>query len=193
MQDYVPKFLNLVSEALSIAIKTAFDQLPVVDLPTRVRFGIARIASARIGVSQERLDKHGYLRVVATRIKGFPREIVIVDKAEWSGSSNRRATTLRNDLIHPMRTQDERLSERLKDFEPVRIRALAIGAQTAGALALGAVAIGTIALGVVAIGRLVIGRAKIRRLEIDELVVRRIRVTDSLETPDSTSAGPARS
>jgi class 3 adenylate cyclase len=187
VQDYVPKFLNLVSEALSIAIyggkaywlpaaenlsplpiapvrekflgdgamyiwietnaeplsasfvatlcnrlwnlkkffptllKTAFDQLPVVDLPTRVRFGIARgtiyelsrkdaltteyigfclnlasrlqkycpaldfIASARIGLSQERLDKHGYLRVVATRIKGFPREIVIVDKTEWNG------------------------------------------------------------------------------------------------------------
>jgi len=186
VQDYVPKFLNLVSEALSIAIyggkaywlpasetlsplpiapvgekflgdgamyiwletndsplttsfvatlcnrlwnlkkffptllKEAFDQLPVVDLPTRVRFGIARgtiyelsrkdgltteyigfclnlasrlqkycpaldfIASGRIGLSQERLDKHGYLRVVATRIKGFPREIVILDKAEWS-------------------------------------------------------------------------------------------------------------
>jgi hypothetical protein len=30
------------------------------------------------------LDKHGYLRVVAKCIKGFPREIVIVDKAEWS-------------------------------------------------------------------------------------------------------------
>jgi class 3 adenylate cyclase len=186
VQDYVPKFLNLVSEALSITIyggnaywlpipenleplavspvhekflgdgamyiwlesggeplttsfvttlcnrlwnlkkffptllKTAFDQLPVVDLPTRVRFGVARgtiyelsrkdsdaseyigfcmnlasrlqkycpaldfIASARIGLAQERLDKHGYLRVVATHIKGFPREIVIVDKAEWT-------------------------------------------------------------------------------------------------------------
>jgi len=82
-----------------------------------------------------------------------------------------------------MRTQDESLSEKLNDLEPVRIRALAIGAQTAGALALGAVAIGTIALGVVAIGRLVIGRAKIRRLEIDELVVRRLRVTDALHTP----------
>ena len=101
-------------------LKTAFDQLPIVDLPTRVRFGIARgtiyelsrkdsdaseyigfcmnlasrlqkycpaldfIASARIGLAQERLEKHGYLRVVATHIKGFPREIVILDKAEWN-------------------------------------------------------------------------------------------------------------
>ncbi len=96
--------------------------------------------------------------------------------------------TLRNDLIHPMQKEDERLSERLKDFGPVRIRALAIGAQSVGALALGAVAIGTIALGVVAIGRLVIGRAKIRRLEIDELVVRRLRVTDALEKPETFQA-----
>jgi hypothetical protein len=41
------------------------------------------IASARIGLPQERLEKHGYLRVVAKQIKGFPREIVIVDKTEW--------------------------------------------------------------------------------------------------------------
>src|SRR5205823_12267384 len=69
------------------------------------------------------------------------------------------------------------------DLELMRIRALAIGAQSIGAFALGALAIGALALGVVAVGRLVIGRAKIRRLEIGDLVVNRLRVTDSLEIP----------
>jgi hypothetical protein len=101
------------------------------------------------------------------------------------GSANIASTV----SVEVMRS--ESLSETIKDLEPVRIRALAIGAQSVGALAVGALAIGTLALGVVAIGRLVIGRAKIRRLEIDELVVRRLRVTDSLETPDgSSNAGP---
>ena len=66
---------------------------------------------------------------------------------------------------------------------PVGIRALAVGAQAIGALALGALAIGTLALGAVAIGRLAIGRSRIKRLEIDELVVKKVRITDSLERP----------
>ena len=69
------------------------------------------------------------------------------------------------------------------ELESMRVRALAIGAQSVGALVLGALAIGALALGVVAVGRLVIGRAKIRRLEIGDLVVNRLRVTDSLEVP----------
>jgi hypothetical protein len=40
-------------------------------------------------------------------------------------------------------------------------------------------------LKLVAIGRLAIGRARIRRLEIDELVVRRLRITEQLQTPDT--------
>jgi len=32
-------------------------------------------------------------------------------------------------------------------------------------------------------GRLAIGRARIKRMEIDELVVKKIRITDSLEMP----------
>jgi hypothetical protein len=69
------------------------------------------------------------------------------------------------------------------ELEPMRIRALAVGAQSVGALALGALAIGAFALGVFAAGRLVIGRAKIRHVEIGDLVVKRLRVTDSLEIP----------
>jgi class 3 adenylate cyclase len=97
------------------------DEVPVVDLPPRIRFGLARgtvyellsarngekeyigfplnlasrlqrycpdlafIASARLGLPKEKLEQHGYSRVVATQIKGFPKEAVIVDKNEFKG------------------------------------------------------------------------------------------------------------
>jgi class 3 adenylate cyclase len=185
VQDYVPKFLNHVSQAVSIALfgglaywldkpvtysslqapihekflgdgmlylwtlprgsmdfdamftenlcnrlwnlKSRFgkvlaqaaDDVPVMDLPSRIRFGLARgtvyeltrasgtqkeyigfcinlasrlqkyspglgfIASARIGLRDEVLKKFNYRRVVATKIRGFPEEIVIVDKNEF--------------------------------------------------------------------------------------------------------------
>jgi hypothetical protein len=79
--------------------------------------------------------------------------------------------------------KSRRIDKTENEFSPITIRALAIGAQTIGALAVGALPIGTLALGAVAIGRLAIGRAKIKRMEIDELVVKKIRITDSLETP----------
>jgi class 3 adenylate cyclase len=41
------------------------------------------IASARIGLSEDVISKNGYVRVVAKQIKGFPSEIVIVDKGEY--------------------------------------------------------------------------------------------------------------
>ena len=72
----------------------------------------------------------------------------------------------------------DKIDKTASDLGPVGIRASAVGAQ-----AIGAMAIGTLALGVVAIGRLAIGRSRIKRLEIDELVVKKIRITDSLETP----------
>ena len=45
------------------------------------------IASARLGIPQTILDKHGYMKVIATRLKGFPKEIVIVDKNEYENLS----------------------------------------------------------------------------------------------------------
>ena len=63
--------------------------------------------------------------------------------------------------------------------------ASAIGAEAIGTLILGALAIGALAIGAVAISRLAVGRARIRRLEIDELVVRRLRITERLQTPDT--------
>jgi hypothetical protein len=63
--------------------------------------------------------------------------------------------------------------------------ASAIGAEAVGTLLLGALAIGALAIGAVAISRLAVGRARIRKLEIDELVVRRLRITERLQTPDT--------
>jgi class 3 adenylate cyclase len=100
-------------------VRKSTEQIPVADLPRRIRFGLARgtiyelkrrnsqqreyigfcinlasrlqkycpdlgfIASARIGLSQSRLEQYGYIKVVAKHIKGFPREIVIVDGNEY--------------------------------------------------------------------------------------------------------------
>src|SRR5205823_15083629 len=87
----------------------------------------------------------------------------------------------------PNRSSDsmttDQIDKQASDLGPIRIRALAVGAQALGALALGALAIGTLALGAVAIGQLAIGRSRIKRLEIGELVVKKIRITESLETP----------
>ena len=53
------------------------------------------MASARLGLSQAVINKHGYIRVVATKIKGFPKEIVIVDKDEYLELDD----VVRNDLF----------------------------------------------------------------------------------------------
>jgi hypothetical protein len=67
-------------------------------------------------------------------------------------------------------------------------RSVSIGPKAIGALAVGALALGALAIGALAIGRLAIGRSRIRRLEIDELVVRRLRVTEELQTPTKPEA-----
>ena len=66
--------------------------------------------------------------------------------------------------------------------------AVSVEAQAVGALALATVAVGALAIGALAIGALAVGRARIRRLEIDELVVRRLRITDELQTPPNRDA-----
>jgi hypothetical protein len=68
------------------------------------------------------------------------------------------------------------------------IGASAIGTSALGSVVIGALALGALATGALAIGRLVIGRARIRRLEIDELVVRKLRVTDEVQTPVTTQS-----
>jgi class 3 adenylate cyclase len=108
-------------------VEAASDMLPVVDVPSRIRFGVAGgtiyeldrknssaheyigfcinlasrlqkycpelgfIASARVGLPQATLKTNKYIKVVARAIRGFPREVVIVDEGEWAalGPSSR--------------------------------------------------------------------------------------------------------
>jgi class 3 adenylate cyclase len=101
-------------------IREAADKVPVVELPPRIRFGLARgtvyeltnqgtrreeyigfcinlasrlqkycadlgfIASARTRIPEAKLQEHGYIKVVATNLRGFPNEIVIVDEEEYN-------------------------------------------------------------------------------------------------------------
>lgn len=100
--------------------KKCSEDIPVFDLPQGIRFGLARgtvyelinsktrareyigvcinlasrlqkycsdlafMASARMRISDQTLKKFGYIKVVATKLKGFPKEIVIVDKSEYN-------------------------------------------------------------------------------------------------------------
>lgn len=93
--------------------------IPLPNLPTRIRFGLARgvvyalpradtrqveyagycvnlasrlqgycrdlgfIASARLGLPDELIRSHKYIRVVATQLRGFPKEVVFVDSPEY--------------------------------------------------------------------------------------------------------------
>ena len=75
------------------------------------------------------------------------------------------------------------ISTSSRGAQPRQPRSVRVGSQVVGVLAVGAVAIGALAIGALAIGRLAIGRSRIRYLEIDELVVRKLRVTDVLQTP----------
>ncbi len=42
------------------------------------------IASARVRIPDATIREHNYMKVIAKNIKGFPREIVIVDKEEYN-------------------------------------------------------------------------------------------------------------
>jgi len=46
-------------------------------------------------MSAPTLEKNGYIKVVATQIKGFPKELVVVDKDEFDGL----ADDVRNSLF----------------------------------------------------------------------------------------------
>ena len=109
---------NLQSN-FGVVLKAARDDVPVADLPRRIRFGLAQgtvyrlgyagdsgaseyigycinlasrlqgycrelgfIASARLNLPQDVLDENGYIKVVAKKLSGFPREVVVVDKDE---------------------------------------------------------------------------------------------------------------
>lgn len=56
------------------------------------------ILSARLGLPDEFVAKEGYTRVVATKIRGFPEEIVIVDKGEYEALPEDLRASLFRDL-----------------------------------------------------------------------------------------------
>jgi class 3 adenylate cyclase len=100
-------------------VEKATEEIPILDIPKRIRFGISSgtiyrltysnsnneefigysinlasrlqsycrqiglIASGRINIKTSKLAKHSYIKVVAKNIKGFPQEIVIVDKDDY--------------------------------------------------------------------------------------------------------------
>lgn len=59
---------------------------------------LAFLASARMEFPEELLKKHGYIKVIANKLKGFPKEIVIVDQREYEGLPDE----IRNDLFEPL-------------------------------------------------------------------------------------------
>jgi class 3 adenylate cyclase len=125
--------MNL-KDSFSEVLKQAAADVPVLDLPTRIRFGVARgtiyeltrasgtnkeyigfcinlasrlqkycadlgsIVSARVGLPDEFVAKEEYKRVVATKIRGFPEEIVIVDKEEYEALAEGQRASLFRDL-----------------------------------------------------------------------------------------------
>ena len=102
----------------------AVEDVPVMDIPQKIRFGISAgtlykltydstredeyigycinlasrlqgycrelgfIVSGRLNPSKGDIDENQYIRVVAKNIKGFPNEIVIVDKSSYEGLSD---------------------------------------------------------------------------------------------------------
>jgi len=136
-EDFSPAFIttlcnrlfNLKSEFKNVVARCA-DDVPVMALPARIRFGLARgsifelthvgssqreyigfcinlasrlqgycrelgfVASARVMIPTARLTENGYIKVVATKIRGFPSEIVIVDSSEYEALSESRRAEL---------------------------------------------------------------------------------------------------
>lgn len=136
-RDDVVYFINRLWNLKSFfknVISRCSEDVPVVDLPSRIRFGLAAgsiyeltyenskkkeyvgycinlasrlqgycrelgfIASARINFPEKELDKHGYIKVVAKKLSGFPKEIVVVDKNEF----DRLEETLKKDLFEQL-------------------------------------------------------------------------------------------
>lgn len=72
---------------LSCGDKAAKEYIGVcINLASRLQHycpDIGFIASARLDVRDQVLERHGYQRVIAKKIKGFPKEVVIVDRHEY--------------------------------------------------------------------------------------------------------------
>ncbi|HTL16449.1 MAG TPA: hypothetical protein VL793_04385 [Patescibacteria group bacterium] len=103
----------------NVVVNRALDMVPVLEVPRKVRFGLARgsvyelrtqdataceyigfsinlasrlqkycpelgfIASARLIFSDSEIARHGFMKVVATQLRGFTDEIVVIDRVEY--------------------------------------------------------------------------------------------------------------
>ncbi len=123
--EFAGKFVSNMSVELW-NLKNQFDavvryaswQVPLVEIPQKIRFGIAAgpvyglksvqgtefigysinlasrlqgycpdlgfIVSSRLGLTREQVEKHGWTRVKALKLKNFPDEVVYVDTDEWA-------------------------------------------------------------------------------------------------------------
>lgn len=133
-QELCNRLWNLQNE-FSEVLNRCKEDVPVVELPAKIRFGLASgtifelrregtnqreyigfcinlasrlqkycpdlgfIASARIGLTDANLAQHEYVKVIATQIKGFPHEIVIVDKDQF----NKLDAKVRDALFEPLK------------------------------------------------------------------------------------------
>lgn len=114
-------------------ISACADEVPVFELPRRIRFGLARgtvyelmketgeteyigfcinlasrlqsycnalgfISSARMNLPDSVLAEHDFMKVVATKLRGFSKEIVIVDKDEFENLNG----DTREELFQPL-------------------------------------------------------------------------------------------
>jgi len=113
------KRLGFLKQNFDAVANKALERVPVVEIPRRIRFGLSRgtvyelkqpnttareyigfcinlasrlqtycrqlgfIASARLMIPDDVLDEYGYRKTIATQIKGFPNELVIVDSDEY--------------------------------------------------------------------------------------------------------------
>lgn len=120
LQNLCNRLWNL-KDSFHKVVEKSLDQIPVVDIPKKIRFGLSRgsvyaledagrsspeyigfcinlaarlqsycrqlgfIASARLMLPIETLTEHGYRKAIATKIKGFANEIVIIDDVEFTG------------------------------------------------------------------------------------------------------------
>ena len=130
---FINKLWNIKNYFHNI-IQRCSEDVPVVDFPKRIRFGLAAgsiykltytqssaveyigycinlasrlqsycrelgfIASARLGLPKGELARHGYMKVVAKKLRGFPKEIVIVDEKEFADLDQ----STRNDLFEEL-------------------------------------------------------------------------------------------
>jgi class 3 adenylate cyclase len=107
-----------------VVVNRALEVVPVVEVPRKIRFGLSRgsvyelqtqgttaseymgfsinlasrlqkycpelgfIASARLMLADREIAKHGFMKIVATQLRGFADEIVVIDRLEYEALSD---------------------------------------------------------------------------------------------------------